>query len=261
MFIYDTHVHCSPDWYEPIESLLYHMDKNDVSRALLVPFHGNYDSSYIFQCMKNHPDRVAVCIQVDREATDAADQIRRLRDAGAVGVRLLPDEPCPGDEPYALWHVANEVGLSVSCYANLSMCADPFFRQTVESLPDLKIVLEHFGGASRTRRYPQVQMDQLEGLLELAKYPNIYIKVPGFGELCARPDPFKVPPFTEAPAYTKKVYDAFGAKRMMWGSDFPLVPSREGYTNALKYPMNYTPYYTEEDKEWIFGKTALSVWG
>jgi len=54
--------------------------------------------------------------------------------------------------------------------------------------------------------------------------------------------PFPVPMrFPNIPPFMAMTYDAFGASHIMWGSDFPPVAGREG------------------DKEWIFGKTALSL--
>ena len=46
---------------------------------------------------------------------------------------------------------------------------------------------------------------------------------------------------------------------MMWGSDFPPVAGREGYRNALQWPMEHIPFRNEADKEWVFGRTALSL--
>jgi predicted TIM-barrel fold metal-dependent hydrolase len=88
----------------------------------------------------------------------------------------------------------------------------------------------------------------------------VYVKLPGFGEFFDRPRPMTNPAFDHTPAHVKMVYDAFGPKRILWGSDFPNCSSREGYTHVLRYPLEKTPYFTQEDKEWIFGKTALSVW-
>ena len=47
---------------------------------------------------------------------------------------------------------------------------------------------------------------------------------------------------------------------MIWGSDWPRVILREGYRNALRFTMEKMPYCSQEDLEWIFGKTALSIW-
>jgi L-fuconolactonase len=82
------------------------------------------------------------------------------------------------------------------------------------------------------------------------------MKVPGFGEICPRPMPFEnISPLIEM------AIEAFGARRLMWGSNFPPVAGRgEGYGNALFWPMERIKFKSEEDKEWVFGKTAMSLW-
>ena len=56
------------------------------------------------------------------------------------------------------------------------------------------------------------------------------------------------------------VVEAFGPQRVMWGSDFPPVSSREGYHRSLQFPLDYFSDLSEGEREWIFGRTALSVW-
>ncbi len=87
------------------------------------------------------------------------------------------------------------------------------------------------------------------------------MKVPGLGEFCQRPMPFVQPfPFDQIPPVIEMAIDAFGPQRLMWGSDFPPSASREGYRNALRWPMEHVKYKSEADKEWVFGKTANSIW-
>ncbi len=82
-----------------------------------------------------------------------------------------------------------------------------------------------------------------------------YIKIHGMGEIC--PPPF---PYRDIPPLVDLAYDAFCPHRMMWGSDYPPVSLREGYRNALRFSMEHMPFGRQEDLEWIFGKTALSLW-
>ena len=97
--------------------------------------------------------------------------------------------------------------------------------------------------------------------MDLAKYPNTYMKIPGLGEFCARPNPFRQPyPFEEVPPLIEMAVDAFGPERLMWGSDFPPVANREGYRNAVRFPMERLQPRGEPDKEWVFGKTATTLW-
>lgn len=126
------------------------------------------------------------------------------------------------------------------------------FRELVESLPNLKIVLEHLGGVGRDAQPPY---STYRKVLELGRYPNIYIKVPGFGEICHEPFPYD-----NAPPLADLAYEAFGPSQLMWGSDFPPVSSREGYHNSLQFPLANITFKNNTDKEWVFGKTAMSVW-
>jgi L-fuconolactonase len=260
MFIFDSHVHTSKNWFEPVETLLNEMERNGVSRALLIPFAGNPDNSYEMNCASKYPDLLRAVIQVDNENPDALSSLEEWANRGAVGVRLRAYELYPGPDPYLLWRKAEEVGLAVSCHGSLANFADSDFHDMVKSLPKLKIVLEHFGGAGKTVAFPKPEYDLLDKMLTLANYPNVYIKIHGFGEFLPRPFPFRVPPFDTCPPIIKLVYDAFGSSRMMWGSDFPPCAAREGYANALSFPMEHIPFLTQKDKEWIFGQTALSVW-
>jgi L-fuconolactonase len=70
-------------------------------------------------------------------------------------------------------------------------------------------------------------------------------------------------PFVQPePQFLEQALGAFGSRRIMWGSDYPPVSAREGYGNALRFPMERfaaMPGVTDEDREWIFGGTALAV--
>ncbi len=46
MTIVDSHCHVSPVWYEPVETLLFQMDRNEVAQAVLVQMLGQYDNAY-----------------------------------------------------------------------------------------------------------------------------------------------------------------------------------------------------------------------
>jgi len=51
-------------------------------------------------------------------------------------------------------------------------------------------------------------------------------------------------------------YSAFGAERMMWGSDYPPVSGREGYGNALRLPRQFLGSKGEKAFELMFGEVA-----
>ena len=67
-------------------------------------------------------------------------------------------------------------------------------------------------------------------------------------------------PFEGFPPLTEMAYESFGAKRMVWGSDFPPSAAREGYRNSLTGVVEHPAFKSQEDREWAFGKTAQQAW-
>lgn len=248
MEIVDTHAHVGQLWYEPVEILLTEMERAGVHKSLLVQYRGNTDNRYLMECVRRYPDRFMGVVWIDTRSLDATNTLAMWAQKGAVGVRLVPEDPL------AIWRKASELGLPVSCIGKIDAFASDDFRGLVEGLPNLKIVLEHLG-----RVGPEPDYKLFKKVLALAEYPNVYIMLHGFGEILPRPFPFRVPPFDGPPPVVRMAYDAFTAKRMMWASDYPLSAGREGYINTLRFPMENISFFSQEDKEWVFGKTALSV--
>lgn len=265
MVVVDTHCHASPYWFEPVEILLDEMTRNDVDKAVLIQFRGVYDNSYLTECMRRFPGRFSVVVVIDTDQHDASERLEEWVKQGAEGVRLSPTVHSPGRDPLAIWRKAAELGIVVSSLGTAEEFASPGFENIVKELPSLSIVMEHLGGVGAYfgpgRRDPTIPYDTYRKVLGLARYPNTFIKVPGFGEFCPRPVPFVQPmPFLEVPPLVEMALEAFEANRLMWGSDFPPVANREGYRNALKFPMEHVTFNRAEDKEWVFGKTATSLW-
>lgn len=257
MTIVDTHVHVGRYWFEPVEALLFQMDRTGVEKAVLIQYMGNYDNWYEIECVREHPERFAAVVMVDTAQPDASGRLEMWAREGAVGVRLGADERSPGSDPLAIWRKASELGLVVSCAGRMEEFASEAFHSLVQELPELKIVIEHLGGAEPE---PDMNYRLFQRVLALASYSNTYIKLPGFGEVLPRPMPFREPPFAGPPRSVLMACEAFGAKRMMWGSDFPPCSGREGYANTLRFPMERIEFFADEERGWVFGRTALSVW-
>ncbi|MBI2857158.1 MAG: amidohydrolase [Chloroflexi bacterium] len=268
MIIVDTHCHAGTNWFEPVEMLLYQMNRNDVDKAVLIQYWGNHHNQYFLECMQRFPGRFAVVVSVDPSAPDAMSTLEQLAEkSGVVGLRLKPDDRSPGNDPLAIWRKAGELGLVISCYTvNVKETGDPEFHRLVAAVPDTTIVLEHVAGIHVGHHHgdPTSVLPPYTGFraaLDLANYPNVYVKFAGLGEYSPRPPRFRPEfSFEEIPPMLEMAYKAFGPRRLMWGSDYPPVGSREGYRNALQGPMDLGVFSSQEDKEWAFGKTALSVW-
>jgi len=256
----DSHCHASLHWYEPIETLLYEMDRNEVDQAVLIQIMGQYDNSYQQQCVQRYPDRLASVVLVDPLRADASATLERLAEAGATGVRLPASTRSTGDgDPLALWRTAAGLGLPVSCGGTSADFAADAFSEMLTAVPNLQVVIEHLGSVSQPD-HDEAQRAQRARVFDLARFPSTFIKVPGLGEFARRALPVQSGAFAfvePVPDYLEQVLAKFGASRMMWGSDFPPVASREGYRGALRLCMDQ--FANERDRALIFGDTARTV--
>ena len=257
MMIVDSHCHAGVNWFEPVELVLFQMNANGVDKGVLIQHSGAYDNTYLFECAARFPGRFAVVVLVDTSRPDAVSTLGRLAEQGAAGVRLFPGVRSPGPDPLAIWRKAAELGLVVSSLGKLEEFASDDFRDLVSELPDLPIIVEHLAGVGPGDQPPYTTFGRA---LALANHPNTYIKVGGLGEISARPPVLKRHfVFEHIPPFVEMAYDAFGPKRMMWGSDYPPLSMREGYRNALQGIAEHPAFKSPDDREWVMGKTALGL--
>ncbi|MCZ0940610.1 MAG: amidohydrolase family protein [Caldilineaceae bacterium] len=246
--VVDTHCHIGLHKYEPVEVLLFHMARAGVDQAVLIQYMGNSDNRYIVEAMEANPGRLAAAMIVDDD--DDGSAIRGWAEQGIAGIRLLADFRGRGGDPLAHWRVADELGLVVSVFSRPDILQSAEFNEVLRLFPRLSMVIEHLGGVK-----PGVDLDEFAAITALARHENLTIKLPGFGEFCDLPCPFEnVPPLAEL------TLEAFGARRIMWGSDWPPVSSREGFDNSLTFPLRYLATLSADERAWIFGKTARQVW-
>jgi L-fuconolactonase len=247
--VIDTHAHTGLDRWEPIETLRFHLRGAGVQQAVLVQ-HAGGDNEYLLACLRRFPGEFGVTLLVERDTPD--DVIRDLAGSGARGIRLNADWRSTGDDPLRHWRLAGELDLIVST-SSMPPILGPLFREALETFPRLCVVLEHLAGA---KSRPPTTVDEFKLVMQLARHRNLHVKVQGFGEWC--PLPLRhgdVPPFFDM------VLAAFGPDRMMWGSDFPLVCTREGYAQALKFALEYAGRRVDQaGVDAIFHATAARLY-
>lgn len=260
--VVDSHCHASALWFEPVETLLHQMDRNGVAQAVLIQIRDELDNAYQQDCLRRFPGRFASVVSIDASRADAADTLKRLADDGATGVRLRIAEPSPGPDKWALWRLAAALGLGASCPGSSAAFASPEFAALVESLPNLPIAVEHMGAAAAPDA-DAAAAGLRRRVLDLARFPNVHLKLHGVGELSPRRRGLLSPaqsPFEPAtPPILREALQRFGAGRLMWGSDFPPVAGREGYANALNWPCAMFADLPRQDQDAIFGDNARRV--
>ena len=65
-------------------------------------------------------------------------------------------------------------------------------------------------------------------------------------------------PYEDTAPQVQQLVEAYGARRLMWGSDFPFVVHECGYTDAAG-TLGALGVLTDEQHEWIMGGTLASL--
>lgn len=257
MQVVDAHCHVSPVWFEPVETLLFHMDRHGVTHAVLTQLLGQVDNRYQQECLRRYPGRFVSVVAVDTENPSAEQHLRDLAGAGARGVRLRTNTRTPGADPHALWRVAAQCGMVVSCVGPAGAFLSSEFAETLHAFPSVRVLAEHLCGWTR----PDCNRDAntWQGIRALSRFPNFCLKVPPPGELVKRnptlPGSGRSLDLTPARVVLELV-DAYGAERLCWASDFPVVSSREGYGNALAWSLELFETCSDAVRAQVFSGTA-----
>jgi L-fuconolactonase len=111
--------------------------------------------------------------------------------------------------------------------------------------PGLKLVMDHL--ALHARTFEPAAFADLDALLALAKHANVAVKascLPSYAR-----DTY---PYASLHPYIKRVYDAFGPRRVFWGTDLTRLPC--SYRQAITLFTEELPWLTDDDKQWIMGR-------
>ena len=113
-----------------------------------------------------------------------------------------------------------QIPLFVSVTGHLEAAAEIARRY-----PDLRLIVDHLGIPQPPSFLPDSPpLQAVPDLLALAEHPNIHVKVTGTPTLSREKYPF-----ADLWASLRRIVDAFGAERLLWGSDISRVNGRMGF--------------------------------
>jgi predicted TIM-barrel fold metal-dependent hydrolase len=239
------------------EQMLKAMDAAGVGKSAIVQASTCYghDNSYVADAIASHPDRFTGVFSVDVLAPDASERIRHWVGRQLSGLRLftigstMPDQASWLDDPksYPAWQTASDLGIPICL--QMSPKAFPEMIRLIERFPKAKIIIDHCARPVMNDGSPYAQA---QSLFDLAKYPNIHLKLTqrNFTESQAG----KATPETFFP----KLVAAFGAERLAWGSNYPA--SEGSLADLLALAKRTLACLSENDQDWIFAKTAQTLY-
>ena len=269
--IVDSHTHAWARWpYEPavpdeatkgsVEHLIHEMDLNGVAEAVIVSarIEKNPDNNaYGAAAVRRYPTRLHQFADVDcvwspeYHTPGAASRLARAADTlpikGFTHYVGEPDGWFVSDEGKAFFRLAAERRLIASIALSPAWAAD--LGTIVAANPDLVVMLHHMGGISSTDPRSQV-----EAVANLAKYPNVHIKLSGFHYAVGLDNGWDYP-HPSAMWIAEGLYAAFGPGRLCWGSDFPALSRAMTYRQALEIVRVHCRFLQPGDLEWILGGT------
>jgi L-fuconolactonase len=221
-----------PHRLEPLgyEELLGEMDHAGVDRAILVPPAWEADrNDTSLDAARLYPDRFAVMGRLPLDHPDSGERIPEWKEQpGMLGIRLTMHRGRARtwlDDGTAdwFWSSAERYGIPVMVFAPHAV---PKLGAVATRHPGLKLIIDHMGlGFGEQARVlgPAVQT-----LTELAPIENLAVKAS----------------------------DAFGPRRVFWGTDFSRMPC--AYDEIVRL-FTEELRLSAEDKEWIMGR-GLAEW-
>ena len=236
------------------EMLLELMRANGVARTVLIQvIYYRWDNRYTADVLRQYPQYFRGVARVNPDSPAAPDDLSRLvEEQGFQGVRLSPAADAAGDwirGPFMppLWKRCRDLKASMNILTDVQRMPD--IAVLVERFSDLTVVIDHMADC------PADQPEELKKLLELARFPKVFVKVSHTWSVSKQPYPYR-----DAQEQVRRLYDAFGPQRLMWGTDWPLVEAHCGYAKALAMVRDEMKFLNDEDKSWMLSRTVERVW-
>ncbi len=124
--------------------------------------------------------------------------------------------------------------------------------------PNVRVVVDHLSQVNLGVKDPEPDFLLL---LDMARHANVWVKV---SELSSVSKSGKYP-FTDAYPHVKRVYEAFGPDRLLFGTGYPgaarAAYKRPPLDKEIDVIRKEIPFFTGEDREKILGRNAAHLWG
>jgi L-fuconolactonase len=189
--------------------------------------------------------------RLDPDSQDALELLSTWRDQpGMLGIRMLLNTDRTRAFVYEpqyewFWSTCQQYRIPLMLFAP---SAASLLETVSKKYPELRIIADH------AARHPRGAKDEaawsdIDALLALAARPNVAVKVSSLPSFSTAPYPF---PVLHRPI--KAIYDAFGAERMIWGSDATRLTCP--YKDNIRLFTEALDFLSSDDIGWIMGKSA-----
>lgn len=250
-----------------VERLVTMMDAAGVSQAVLVqhdPVFGD-DNSYIADAARKFPQRMVAVGRLNAGLPDVVKTMRHwVQDRGLAGFRVNgPGGMGPGGmiggagwidgtEGMRVWQTGAELNTPLLILISENNRAESLAAvgRALTRVPKLRLVLDHLADyKGNGEGVPETVPAEL---LEAARWPNLYVKISTHNLkrlALAGGSPREA---------MKKLVAAFGAGRLIWGSD--VGNTRTPYADMINMARDAVADLSPQDQELVLYGTAMKLY-
>jgi predicted TIM-barrel fold metal-dependent hydrolase len=230
------------------------MDAAGVDGAIIHPPYWDPKSNELaLAAVRDYPGRFAILgnFPLDRPESRALISTWKSQ-PGMLGLRFYFSPPHMKTWPMDgtidwLWPAAEKAGVPIALLAGEWL---PLLGQIAQRHPDLKLMVDHMG-AHRKFQAGDAAFETRDQLVALAKLPNVAVKLTG-GPFYAD----DVYPFRSLHTHYRALYDAFGPRRLYWGTDITKMPCTWRQCVTHFQEIDWIP---DADKKMMMGP-AICEW-
>ncbi|MGB7160402.1 MAG: amidohydrolase family protein [Tepidisphaeraceae bacterium] len=192
----------------------------------------------------------------------ASPSLKRELERFATDKKLVAIRHVVQDEPDDNFILGDDFNRGISALKDFDLRYDiliferhlPQTIAFVDRHPNQVFVLDHLAK-------PKIRRGESEPwrthIAELARRPNVYCKVSG---MVTEADPRRWTPEQLRP-YFDAVLESFGARRLIFGSDWPVCLVGCPYGRWVQTVRDWTTQLSPDERDRIFGITAIEAYG
>ena len=215
------------------------------------------ETDYMLAIARRTPSVLGVVGWIDLEAPDAATQVQaRAAEPLFLGVRPMLQDIAQPD-----WILRPELEPALHAIAEAGLVFDALVlshqvdvaEELARRYPDLSIVLDH--GAKPKLDNNDAMSTWRDDMANLAQRPNVSCKLSGL--LTELPPGAAV---AHVKAAVDTLFDLFGAARLLWGSDWPVLTLAGDYQGWFALARDAIAARQPDAVSTIFGANARRIY-
>jgi L-fuconolactonase len=272
--IIDSHQHFwqiekfNYEWMSPTDKILYRdflpdnfeqvLQQNGVAKSVAVQAHQSIEEARWLLELSDQFDFIAGVVGwVDLQSENLSQQLDELtKHPKFKGVRHVVQ-----DEPDDDWIIRPKVIEGIKTLVKYDLTYDilvfprhlKYVKILLENCPEIKFVIDHFAK-------PPIASGEIaewsNDIIEVAKFPNVYCKLSGLVTEANHQNWTK----EDLQPYINVAMEAFGANRLMYGSDYPVCLLAASYQKVLETYQSFLADLTEDEQNQILFQNATEFY-